>query len=72
MNPAVECVTRLETPQAWTYLRAAPPDSRAQRDHLKRRAEDELARMEYERLVAVGLDELGEIVLLPGRVDVGA
>jgi hypothetical protein len=39
-------------------------------DHLERRAEDELPRVQDERVVAVGLDERGQVVLLQCGVDV--
>ena len=41
-----------------------------QRDDLVRRAEHELARVQDERLVAVRLDQAGEVGLLGARVDV--
>ena len=55
---------------------SAFPSSRAarssgMRDDLERRAEHELARVQHERLVAVGLDQRGQVVLLQRRVDVG-
>ena len=55
---------------------SALPSSRAarssgMRDDLERRAEHELPRVQHERLLAVRLDQRGQVVLLQRRVDVG-
>jgi len=42
-----------------------------QRAQFQRRAEDELAGMQHERLARIRLHEAGELVLLDRRVDVG-
>ena len=69
-NPAVEWVSSPSRPSEDL------PSSRAARSSgrvidLERGAEHELAGVQHERVVAVGLDQRREVVLLLGRVDVG-
>ena len=68
MNPAVEWMSRPEP--AERALAFEPCDEIVrQRDALQRRAENELARMEDERLVVGHLDELREVLLVGLDVD---
>ena len=70
MKPAVEWVSRPSRPSERLALQPAG-EVVGQRDDLERRAEHELARVQHERLVAVRLDQRGQVVLLHRRVDVG-
>ena len=58
---------------AWTKEKVgkASGDVVGERHHLIGGAEDELPRMQDERLIALGLDHAGEVRLLLARVDVG-
>ena len=70
MKPAVEWMSRPRRPER--ALPLEPGDEVVgQPDALERRAEHELARVQDERVLAVDLDELGQLRLLDLDVDVG-
>ena len=71
MKPAVEWVSRPEPARGSTCPRSGRRAASPRRDHLERRGEHELARVEHERLAVVHLDQRGEVVLLLGGVDMG-
>ena len=68
-KPAVEWVSRPSRPSARLALKPAG-DVVGQRDDLVGGPEHELARVQDERLVVVGLDQPGQVGLLHRRVDV--
>ena len=69
MNPAVEWMSNPSRPSELLPSRRATRSS-GKRDPLEGRSEDELTRMEDERLVSGDLDELGQLLLLGLHVDV--
>jgi len=63
MNPAVECVSSPRRPERGLALETAGQVV-GEGEDLERRPQDELTRVQHERVVAFWLDERREVVLL--------